>query len=535
MRTLHFIPSWYQEDGWSENEQFWYSRKMKTEFDDTVKQIQLFHRNSDEKYEITLLSYAPNLRHFLHRQGVYRAPYWSCFDAMCGIKLKRATVFSFRNLRWPEHIEFVYSPFVVIANLHGEKYAQVEFGEDGNLIQVDMYQHGEVVRKNIYDDRGFISSSRVYKNGKLYYQDYLDETGHWRLREYADSKKVFVNPKFRTYLIQSGDKEKEITYKKTEYPSMQRVIQEVFRHYLRQQDDHDIYCMAMHPLHFKLLESCLVGRKIILSFFRSRFHLDEYPEAESLINIASYIVTDSEDNTKKVQASTYLDLDNIIDITPFDTRVDFGISQQLKVQNILVPIEGLREDAYKQVVLQLAKHLEKNPYARVHLFTRQANYNIQSEILSNTKAVLKELHYPEGWAVQNDTRASFSIESGLEQEQKEIQRFFVDQCVDELEVSKCLKTQRVIVDPRRFPDLYLQISAISLGVPQIVMMKTPYVEHMANGIVLENIEQLTEGLNYYLGKLSNWNEAMVSAYELGQQFTTEKLVERWKEVMAAIE
>ena len=43
-------------------------------------------------------------------------------------------MFSFHNLNWPPNIEFIYSPFALVAMLHGEKYAQVEFGEDGNLI-----------------------------------------------------------------------------------------------------------------------------------------------------------------------------------------------------------------------------------------------------------------------------------------------------------------------------------------------------------------------------------------------------------------
>ena len=79
---LHFIPAWYQQNTWHENEQKWYVRRMHTEFDDTVKQIQLFHRNKVYPYQILLLSFSPNFRHFLHRQGVYHAPYWSCFDAI---------------------------------------------------------------------------------------------------------------------------------------------------------------------------------------------------------------------------------------------------------------------------------------------------------------------------------------------------------------------------------------------------------------------------------------------------------------------
>ena len=37
---LHFIPAWYQQGKWCENEQYWRVRRMYTEFDDTVKQVQ---------------------------------------------------------------------------------------------------------------------------------------------------------------------------------------------------------------------------------------------------------------------------------------------------------------------------------------------------------------------------------------------------------------------------------------------------------------------------------------------------------------
>ena len=38
---LYFIPAWYQQNKWCENEQYWYSRRMHTEIDDTVKHILL--------------------------------------------------------------------------------------------------------------------------------------------------------------------------------------------------------------------------------------------------------------------------------------------------------------------------------------------------------------------------------------------------------------------------------------------------------------------------------------------------------------
>ena len=127
-----------------------------------------------------------NFRHFLHRQGVFHAPYWSCFDAIQEVKKKKAAVFSFHNLDWPEGIEFVYTPFVVIAYLHNTKYAQIDFGEAGNPIQVSMYKKEVLSRRNIYDDRGFVSSTEVYDNGRMLYTDYLTE-GENLIASYRDN------------------------------------------------------------------------------------------------------------------------------------------------------------------------------------------------------------------------------------------------------------------------------------------------------------------------------------------------------------
>ena len=170
---LHFIPAWYQQNTWHENEQKWYVRRMHTEFDDTVKQIQLFHRNRACPYRIMLLGFAPNFRHFLHRQGVYRAPYWSCFDAIQEVKRRRAAALSFHQLKWPDGIEFRYTLFVVTAVLEGQKYAQIDFGEDGNPIQVSLYKDDKICRRNLYDDRGFLSATILYENEQPLYQDYL--------------------------------------------------------------------------------------------------------------------------------------------------------------------------------------------------------------------------------------------------------------------------------------------------------------------------------------------------------------------------
>jgi accessory secretory protein Asp1 len=57
------------------------------------------------------------------------------------------------------------------------------------------------------------------------------------------------------------------------------------------------------------------------------------------------------------------------------------------------------------------------------------------------------------------------------------------------------------------------------------------LEDGKNGRILKNIRDLHEVLDYYLDGLNNWNEAVIHAYEKGRQFSTERILEKWKEVI----
>lgn len=530
---LHFIPAWYKQNQWQENEQYWYTRRMKTEFDDTVKHIQLFHRNETYPFEIMLLSYAPNFRHFLHRQGVFHVPYWSCFDAIQEIRRKKVSIFSVHNLTWPEHIKFVYSSFAMIALLDEKKYAQAEFAEDGNLIQVDIYKDELPLRRNIYDDRGFVSSSIVYEDGKPLYHDYLTDKGIWKIREYTKDAHVEVNPRSNTYLLQFEGKEYIKTFSKNSYEKMEHVISEVLMSYLDLLDENDMFCIAMHELHMDVLRRALAGKKTILSFFENRYSLEKHSEIMDMIKSADYVITDSQENYKKVQNEIVNGTKHITNITPFDTRVDFGISQQLNVQKILVPVDGMEEERFVMLMRHLGEYILTNENARIHLFTRCADYDVESRLLEKVREILRNAGMEEGWAEAETVKNV--AENYLDDTEEIPVRFFVEQCVDELAVSKCMREQRLIVDMRGQTEVYLRVMGISVGIPQIVYCETEFVEDYKNGRVLKDMSELLEVMAFYLDSLTNWNAAMVSSYEIGKKYTTDILIEKWKEVIDFVE
>lgn len=528
---LYFIPAWYQLNEWSENEQIWYEQRMHTEFDDTVKQIQLFHRSKAYPYQIILLSHAPNFRHFLHRQGVYRAPYWSCFDAIQEIKRKKAAVLSFHHLKWPDGIEFIYTPFVVVAMLGQEKYAQVDFGEDGNTIRVDLYNDGKICRRNLYDDRGFLSSTILYENETPIYQDYLMENGVWKLRHFHKDGHVEINAKYPEYLLQYQGKKERRKFSRLIYDDIAQVICEVLLFYLHLTKEGDVFCVAMHERHIKLLSVVLKERKLILSFFTDRSLNIASREVQHMIKKADYVITDS-GNTLKRLKKIYKDyMRNSIAIPPYDSRSDSGLSLQFNVQKILVVVDGIEGEGFRKLIQFLGAYLLVNENARIHLFTRSADYDKKRRILEQVRKELASAGMEDRWAEEDNGKIS---ENNLEFDEPVPVKFFVEQCVDELSVSKCMREQRLFVDLREVPELYLQITAISIGIPQIVRARTEFVVQGKNGVILKGIHMLPKALHYYLSGLRNWNQARIFSYELMKEYTTDKLLGKWKEVMDSV-
>lgn len=548
---LYFIPAWYKQNMWCENEQQWYMRRLKSEFDETIKQITLFHRNVDRPYRILVLGYSPNFRHFLHRQGMYRSKYWSCFDAIAQVRRKKVAVLSYHDIKWPKGLEFVYSPFSIIALQGDVKYAQVEFGEDGNPISIDMFEDGKICRRNYYDDRGFVSSTVIYENGIEQYQDFLMENGIWKIREYKNDGHVVVNQTCPDYDVvpdaKSGKAGEpvEMRFTKAEYDSLEAVIEEVFASYVNLTRQNDNFFVAMHPLHIRVAEHVLKGKRIIATFFENRFDFTQTSLAADFLEHAENIITDSDYTTKLIMENLGA-VNNkpfrlhITDIPPYDTRMDFGISSQLRVQNILVPVDGLTKDAFAQIIKGLADYLTINDLARVHFFTRDASWGHEDAIKNDTVKLLDSMGY-DSRLVTGDGEAALGFggsgadvfaENELGDIEKTVeQRFFVDVCVDERDISKCINEQRVILDMRGTMDVFVYVTAISKGVPRISLSADQFLVSGKNGMVIDDFSDIGRSLTYYLDSFENWNQALVECYELGQKYTTSVLLKKWRKVL----
>ncbi len=552
---LYFIPAWYKNNTWMEDEQVWYRRREKSEFDETIKQITLFHRNVDVPYQILQLAYAPNFRHFLHRQSMYRAPYWSCFDAIAQIRRSKTAVLSYHDIKWPEGTEFIYSPFRIVAYLYNQKFAQIEFGEDGNPISIDMFADDVICRRNYYDDRGFVSSTVIFENGQESYTDYLMENGIWKMRQWAVDGHVQINPQCPYYDVYRLKKRKgvssqyeEVCFARDTYKSMEDVISEVFSSYLLDTSANDSFFVAMHPQHMKIVEKRLRHKTIVASFFESRYPFDRLNEVADFLFASEHIITDSKQVGRQIQMQFPKARLNIEDIPPYDARIDFGVSTQLNVQNILIPVDGLSDDDFEQIIMPVTRYMLKNELVMAHIFSRDASYGHKERIRDKLLDIIRNAGFDERLVLGDDAEAMAYHNAGLEKNhdsendldvdeetQKVERRFFIEIFVEERDISKCINVQRLILDMRKSVDVYTAITAISKGVPRVFRHKDQFVEDRKNGYHIDSYDQIEEALGYYLDGLEHWNEALIGCYEASKDYTTDKLLNKWRKVLGISE
>lgn len=512
----YFIPSWYSRtDPWSAVISPWYQKSNAYEFDDTINQTRMF-LSAGENVQLVLLSYFPEFRHFMHQQNITGAEWWSAFDEMQGIQARRPGILSYQDLPWPGNAQWVFNPFVILVYSGESKYAKVEFAEDGNLFYVDYYQNDIVVRRSIYDDRAFLSSVIYYQDKIPVRQDYFDDSGVLQFTEDKKTGRVSI----ATHA--------EHSFRKREYDSLKDMIGEVTADFFLNRTDLDesLIVVAANEQHDDLVTGILFGRKIALSFFDSRFDLNDQKALQQTVQNARFVVTDTEHAAKIIREAapeipTY-------DISPFDTRLSLGKSQRIKELKIFMPFDGLTGIYLEKALTQVMQYMQKNPDVILLLGTRESDAEIIRGVKEEARQIQKELGI-----------GPFYFDTDLEEDEElhdlhddsRKPRLFIAGYNSENDLIRILYDTRLILDVRDQPDLYLQIAGISAGIPQVNYRFTRYVEHKKDGYIIQNINYITGALEYYLTGLSHWNEALVYCVREISKYTGGNQVQKWKEMM----
>ncbi|MCD8379750.1 MAG: accessory Sec system protein Asp1 [Lachnospiraceae bacterium] len=493
----------------------WYRKGIRMEFDDTVNQIKLFQR-AGENVKLVLLCYMPELRRFLHREGIQNIEIWSVFDVIQGIKGQLPGIFSYHDMSWPDDLEWVYTPFLALAYRNDEKYAKVEFGEGGHAVFAELYRKGKISRRIYIDDRGFLSCALDFQNEKEVRRTYFDQDGKWRVREDLQTGAVTVNPKIAN------------VFQKLEYSSMSDLILEVLSDSFENEVGEGVVITAYDNRHNEMVRQVARGRKMVFSLFQKRNQIRDFNlAAEDMFRYADMIVTDTEylaNHLRKLEAAKDC---RIMDLSPYDARVSLGKSQRIRELKILCYLQDLQDEqmaGVKQLLCYVNGHRDTELIIGVgnSLDEQLARQYLETE----TERIVSKNRLNNIYPEKNKQEYS---ENEIQEEYKK--NVLIRSCRSETEIIEILKEMRIIVELSPEPDLYLQIAGISAGVPMVLKKDSQYVTHQENGWILQEMNELDDALDYFLNGLENWNKSLVHSVHKIAGYTNGAIVKRWKELL----
>lgn len=127
---------------------YWNKGNSLTTFDDTVNQIRMFEI-AHEDLETIILEYSPQIRYFLYQKNLFVKEYWSVFDEIQNIKNVSHRLLDFTDIEWPDHAEFIYTPFRINVVINQRMYANISFGIGGQLSEINYFDNKQI-QKNFF-------------------------------------------------------------------------------------------------------------------------------------------------------------------------------------------------------------------------------------------------------------------------------------------------------------------------------------------------------------------------------------------------
>ncbi|MFR2063488.1 MAG: accessory Sec system protein Asp1 [Streptococcus sp.] len=297
----------------------WYRIRQKIEFDDSLHQVRIF-QDEDLAPQLLLLAYQPHLRYFLHRHDVLEVGYTAIFDLIQGITDEEMKNLQVTDLEWPEGSTFVHTPFAIVVQCQHKRYAEIEFGSEGFIGMIRYYKDEQIIREDIYDDRGFISSSLYYEGGQQAIETIL-MPGVWQLCHFFDGRGIVANP--RT----------EGRFNKSYYGDLSEVIWEFLTKFLEEKvEAEDRFVIASDSRHNKhLFDHLPAANTKILTWFAERNQDDSIDTYGAFLPQVDLLIADRYDYLEQLQVAYPEEAKKLKHMASFDT---FGFGNQSTCQRV---------------------------------------------------------------------------------------------------------------------------------------------------------------------------------------------------------
>lgn len=488
--------------------------------DDFIGPIQAT-QTSGLPYQILVSEYMPRLRYFMHRFGLLETPFTSLFDHLQGFEGQDQRAVALQDLDFPEEVYYVYSPFNILAYMGTEMIGKIYMAEGSFISEVQHFNQGELSTVDIYDDRGMLSSRKIYENGAHRFTDYLDQAGERVFSHFEITNDCSVNLENKHGLKQDY------------YPSLEALIFERREDYFETHETENIL-FALNAENEKMAHQSSFLPQMVFSYFSSR-----YVPSHLLLKIEECrgILVDSEPLQIYLRGVTKQRIEKI---SPFDTRFTLSRSQEVREEVLYLEVRHLPVEETHQLITMVFDYicvcLKEEPKRRFQLIARcipsmqngldKFFQKLVSSTFPEEVELLKFLEVNQSGENKLELTLSGELKERLEAVETLLESFEAVVITKDAALFKALNTARLLIDLSEEPDLFTQIAGISAGIPQINSQVTEYVCHQKNGQVLIDIAELKEALPYYLDSLKHWQQARIHSVQQIKRYSGPVLLER---------
>ncbi|MCD7131460.1 accessory Sec system protein Asp1 [Limosilactobacillus balticus] len=499
----------YLVPAWHELSEDWAHTIPKLEFDDAVSHIKVFQTNQ-KPFSLIITDYQPQLSTKLNQLTISPTQIFSTFDYLQGVNHIDSQIVDYRDFNWPSGAYYNFTNFRVIVMVKENPYAKVIFDTQGKILWVDYLENDKLSRRLLLDSRGFISREELFENGQPYQYIYYDEQGYWRFKHDVKSDQVEINKRF-------SELTNHLHYEHLNDLLTEVVIKQVLSKF---NVDRDNLIVTMD-------DQAVIDPKTYSSyqpiFSLSRWHT--YRESlDALKNQELILVADNNETKNNIKKQTNIDA-TIIPL--FQSRFNLGHSQRSDQERIGLFIESMAKDEIDKVLELLYQRLLKNPKTTALTVMSYSTEKFQQaqQALEN----LKKTHQGEFILASEEQN---EVEELLTK-QIDIPKLTIDtkRISTPAEAGRQLDSLRILIDWGNQLDEFLQISAISTGIPQLYRQTNDQVKDYQNGLICPKISDINKGLDYYLGSLKHWNEALIYNIQLMNQLSAAELQKKWEKVL----
>lgn len=523
---IYFIPAW----GAGQLQGF--------NTDEMIGPIRSF-METGEDYKVIVKDYIPELRYFLHRFDLLESNFYSVYDVLQGTEARDQKQITFEDLNFPEDAYFIYTPFNLLVYQGEACIGTITLGEASQILEVTYYLEENKQRIEVYDDRGFLSQRKYFEQGIHSETEILDGEGEWVVRVLYPQGQCLINEKNSKGLV------------KKVYESEEELQFEVLEKLFHSMETHDRLMVSVTNQNIIPIKNSPYLKRMTLSFFQSRFNFESEEAKALLCELAPQtngFLLDSEASLKKVSKMLPKEeKEKLHHLTPYDTRFELSLSQELKEEVLYLEARKNNEDDLNLILSILMEYIKnvlfKEENQRLFkVLIRVVSHEEKQRLEQSIEEHLFEA-FPKEMELLEKLPPSTQGENTVELEKLQTQfpsilpvmslkaTWDIQVIQNEADIFKNIQHTRLVIDLSHAPDLFTQVAGISAGIPQINRVKSEYVKNHKNGWIIENLNEFPQALDYYLETLRHWQEARAYSAQEIKHFSGPQLQEKLRKIV----